>query len=488
MEYENRSHAKWYWVALLLLYSIATVYVVLVSNPYLYSSQDFRSALAGEKIDKTEPIPSPKKQLIIQNLDVPFPPTRMGWKRNSVEASDETRNRRYVEETKSPLLMELEGKPKEPVWLFAGDNLYMTDADGWLYSFGMDGQMLWKFQLHGPPGSRFITEPVVDNQLVYTSHTSGRVTAIDKKTGELKWLASVGEKSLSPPFVKNNHVYLVVQAYETAKGKNSKSEEKKATHMVQLNRETGEELNRSKNLDASAVMEFSYLEDENSLYLSSAEKIIAVQLPEMEEKWSKILSSEIIGPPVLAEGLVIVSLREGRLKAYGPKTGKDNWDEELGDPLVTPVTLLPIYQRVASITQNGYLHVIDIEEGERLWRFNISNENSIDSPWSARLNGKHIEELNMRWKYKGWTLWAPCVEKRICIYNPDRGQIVGRVMLSGQLASQPRFNKASFHVVLEQSSGFAIAEYIERIQHLRNQKESSQSEAKPKATSDSESI
>ena len=129
---------------------------------------------------------------------------------------------------------------------------------------------------------------------------------------------------------------------------------------------------------------------------------------------------------------------------------------------------MPIFNRASIVTDDGYLHMLDLDGYERVWRFDLNNENSTTLTWSARLSGNFIEELAMKWRYKGWTTWSPCVKDRICIYNPEKGQIVGRVMLSGSLASDPRFHKNSFHVVLKNEGSLALAEYTERGYYRKN--------------------
>jgi outer membrane protein assembly factor BamB len=190
--------------------------------------------------------------------------------------------------------------------------------------------------------------------------------------------------------------------------------------------------------------------------------MFAVQLPEMKVKWQKVLSSKIEGPPVVATKNVLVSLKEGKVKGYNMVTGKEAWEEDLKSPLQGQPTYVPIYNRAVAITKNGYLHVIDLDAGDRLWRFRLDNENDLKIPWTTRLSGKFIEALSMKWKYKGWTIWSPCVKDRICIYNPSEGQIVGRVMLSGNLLTQPLFAEQSFQVVLRTENGYTITKYEER--------------------------
>ena len=279
------------------------------------------------------------------------------------------------------------------------------------------------------------------------------------ESGKLLWSSRLDGELLSRGFIFENNLYVILKTKKPGKDKKKAGTQ---AQMVAISRIDGKLEKYSEDLGLKQEAQFSFDKNSNLLFITSAEKLVALKMPGMEPVWQKSLSSDVVGPAVIAEKRVLVSLKEGKVKVYNLTRGNEIHEIELEQPLASPPALIPIYNRAAVTSTDGYQHVMDLDGGKRLWRFDLNNKNNMWSSWSARLSGNFIEELQMKWRYKGWTIWSPCVQKRICIYNPEKGQIVGRVMLSGQLSSLPRFQERSFHVLLEQETGYALGHYMER--------------------------
>ena len=88
MEYENKYRPKWYQLGLLIFYSIAIVYTVLVNNPYLYSSKQYQEGLAGKKDNSFQPVVT---QLGAQksSLTEGQMPERFHWKMSASDPTNE---------------------------------------------------------------------------------------------------------------------------------------------------------------------------------------------------------------------------------------------------------------------------------------------------------------------------------------------------------------------------------------------------------------
>ncbi len=457
MEYENKYRPKWYQLMLLILYSIAVIYTVLVNNPYLYSSKQYQEGLAGKKDNSFQPVIT-KLGKSRSNLSESQSPSRFSWKMNASDPTDETRDRRYIEVTLTPLLMELDKKPEAPQWSLLKEHIIMASKES-LYGISFEGQTLWKFKSHNTREGGYFFEPVADASSIYLTNSSGHIYNLRLNDGRPLWSSHLQGEILSPGFLLNSSLYAILKTKKEAKDK--KKVGMKA-QLVSIHRMTGQIDKASEDLGLKQQSTFSFDKKSHLLFITSAEKLLALKLPEMTPVWQKSLSSHVIGPAVITENQVLVSLREGKLKVYSLTKGSEIHEVELEQPLASPPTLIPLYNRVAVTSTDGYQHVIDLDGGKRLWRFDLNNSNNIWSSWSARLSGNFIEELQMKWRYKGWTIWSPCVQKRICIYNPEKGQIVGRVMLGGQLSSLPRYQESSFHVLLEQETGYALGHYMER--------------------------
>jgi hypothetical protein len=68
----------------------------------------------------------------------------------------------------------------------------------------------------------------------------------------------------------------------------------------------------------------------------------------------------------------------------------------------------------------------------------------------------------MDWLHKGWTVWAPCYERRFCIYTPGKGQLIQRVQMSGIPLALPQPGDHSWLFFVQQKSGhYAISRLLE---------------------------
>lgn len=459
MNYEHRYRPKWWQVTLLAIYGTVSIYAVLVSNPYLYSSKEFQVGLAGKKEDGFEPIitslerPDAKSAKDIQN------PNRFGWKKQATEDSGETRDRRYIEMTLSPLFTELDKKPQNIQWRLLRDHVLALFEDGQVKAVDYEGKTLWTFTSQDVVASGFGPEPAADLDSVYLVAKNGRIYNLKLSNGRLYWKAQIHGQFLSDAFLDDKYLYLVEQISNYEPGKKTPQLQ---SYLRKVRRDSGTLAETSTELNVKGFSEFSYDRESQRLIVVSDERILSIQLPKMEIIWQKSLSSPVIGPAVIAEGQVMLSLKEGKFKSLELAKGSDAEEVDLEHPVASAPAYIPIHKRAAITTLDGYQHVVDTADGKRLWRFDLSNKNRITTSWSARLSGNFIEEMGMKWALKGWTIWSPCAEFRICIYNPEKGQIVGRVMLGGSLASLPEFKERSFHVVLEKDSSYAIGKYVEQ--------------------------
>ena len=459
-QFENRYQPKWYHTFSFVGFCIAVVYAVLVSNPYLYASKTFEEGLSGEKVNSQFPIPMNVKSSAFQDISLPEVPMFLNWSRSSVENSGETRDRRYKESESLRIETDDLADFSPLAWLWLEKQLIVVDESGPAHGFDLTGKKRWSVSVSESAAGPFLPNPISDGRVIYFVHPAGRILAFDKQNQRVLWSNQKQVEYLSDAFLFKNHIFVLARMDKVSEDKASDS--KKTVKIIKFDRKTGKVVKQSSSLDAKAQAALSFSIENQILFLSAEERLLAVQLPEMKVKWQKVLSSEIEGPPVVATKNVLVSLKEGKVKGFNMTSGKEAWEEDLKSPLQGQPTYVPIYNRAVAITKNGYLHVIDLDTGDRLWRFRLDNENSLKIPWSTRLTGKFIEELQMKWKYKGWTIWSPCVKDRICIYNPSQGQIVGRVMLSGNLQTQPLFGEKSFQVVLKADEGYTITKYLER--------------------------
>lgn len=462
MDY-NKKGVKWYWWTLLVVYTAGAIYALLTSNPYLYSQVEFQQALVGRKSNTPLRVVMSGAEKAAPEVHLsPLSLTLWGRDRKGVDPAEVTRNRRFVEESSSQIQWPKSFEPK--VWSSDEKGLVFVGGDGEVLAVDWEGFPVWRFSAE--KNLDFLRPTLLAQQVLLVSQ-QGHIYSLSRDKGELQWYSHFAQEIFSPAMIIQNKMYLAIRPWTREIKVNSQIvsgqdefKEDLSPGIAELDVHTGEWLRISAPLNLEQKVHWS--SNSKSLYLSHDRSLIEIDLTDLKQKRKKDFEAEIISPVMLIEKNIVVPTRDGRV--FGLRYDMDlDYESDMGYPIVTPPVFIPIFERLAMVTDNGYLQVVGAESGERRWRFNLQNESPSSLGWSSRLNGKHIEELNLGWRYKGWSLWVPCVKDRVCIYNPDQGQIIGRIMLSGAYTSPPYVDKKTFYFVLKENSQWKISKYIERV-------------------------
>lgn len=464
MEFERQPSLKWYWLVLISIYTLTIVALIFRGNPLLYSTEPLHSTLANNLPQVPQPIPSPQHQreLKLEISDVSWP--RLNIYNTGSDPTGISRDGKWAEQSSTSILYN--GLPVT-VLEWAGDShgLIIVNQDSVLLSYNLSGDLQWTFKLSGQ-GNHFY-KPVIDNQLVYLSHPSGRILALDRQSGQLQWMQEVSGSILNSPIVYKNSVY-VINHYGPQKTSSTSGSES-PYRLIEFNRQQGSWLRKSDHfgLKSSPLMSLIPSEgdkDLNYLFLASEDRIQAFDLNNLKLSWSQVISEPVIGYPVVQGSYVIVATQTGKVLALNHgKKGAITWEEDIGSPIASTPSYIPLYDRLSVLSKDGYLHVLDARSGKRQWRYNLQNENISMESWSAKLNARMIQLSEMRWSREGWTIWSPCVQNRLCVYNPDRGQILSRISLSASLASLPIFVDKDIYLL---TKGTADSKPVYFISHL----------------------
>ena len=181
----------------------------------------------------------------------------------------------------------------------------------------------------------------------------------------------------------------------------------------------------TKILDVRPKFQFSHAPELGLWILSSENKLTAVDPEKFEVVWTQTLTDPIQGPVTVVGSSLFVSSTAGKvIRLDGSKKGRQDWETELSRPPVSAPSFLPIMNKLSVLDDQGELQTVDAKSGKALWRYNIESKSDLKETWSARLKGMVIQETSMNWAYRGWTIWAPCSKNRLCIYNPEKGQLI----------------------------------------------------------------
>ena len=132
-----------------------------------------------------------------------------------------------------------------------------------------------------------------------------------------------------------------------------------------------------------------------------------------------------------------VANEEGVAFGIHLKKRQINWKYELPSPAKSNFAYVPSHGLVAVLTENGYLQTIEARTGEGHWRYNTSNTQNNHHVFTIRINNRGISKYSLNWSHKGWTIISPCANDRLCVFNPEKGQLINRLRLRGSLSQHP---------------------------------------------------
>jgi outer membrane protein assembly factor BamB len=492
MEYD-RHRTRWPHILLFLIYVGVVVYLLMSNNKYLYSHRELRLALAGERLESVAPVPKISGEP--PALGEPTYWSRGTPERTGHDGTGTTRDKDFVAEW-NKIVVE-EGAPNEiSSWASDDSGVYLTGSGPWAYAFDLEGNQRWRFRFAKRDTERGMLDPVLDDKQIYFTQPAGQIIALDKITGGLRWKLALAEEILTTPLIINDELWLVVKPLESERqrledkqdGALKSTKKPKAPNQAQyrfakLNRKTGELRGYSDLFAAKTPTHLTWDRSEKQILIVSDNKLSALTIEDGKIASTQTLPDAIQGPAVAAAGKVFVALTSGKIQAWDlSKKGKFEWELEIaGTPQSAP-TYIPTYDRLAVMTDDGQFHMVDLKKSEYLWKFSLDNRNPSHEIMAARLSGRHIENLGMKWEKKGWTAWAPCSDNRICIYNPDKGQLLARVPANGAVISPPLFVGKNFFLVTTEKSGdgrrFRLTHFMDEDAFKKKTKEAAEAAAK----------
>lgn len=469
MDY-RRNHTPWYWIALFILYVGGIVTMLFaIGNPYLYSTKILKNVLSVAKDETPLPTPRPDSQTDIpSSLGSELGSLRMNTQRTGVDLSAETRDRKWSENWSKAILTDVAFDfEKDQIHV---DNLgaFVARQNGEISYINLDGKLQWKFELTVAQDDFFLP-PMSDDQLLYLATSSGRIIAIRKDTGALQWHNRIAREIISAPLLRGEDLLIAIEPTSGLRAKFITEEKAKSRQdtkrfsLARLKRKTGEFVTLSDPFEAKSQIWISFQPESDTLVLSAKDRLLRMDGMKLSIRWSQILPEEILPPAMLPPGnLAFVSTLSGKVAAINiEKGGLQSWELDLESPIVGALTYIPVQELAAVETKDGYLHMVDLKKGERKWKLNLQNESPYHQGWSTRLNGQAIEIAGLKWHHKGWTLWSPCGSQKICVYNPEKGELLERIFLSGGVLGLPFFANKGFHILLKNKEGLRFSHMME---------------------------
>src|SRR5262245_35090937 len=237
-------------------------------------------------------------------------------------------------------------------------DVYMQGTQGALAGFTADGKVLWKhsmMELYGRltfPNSR-TASPVIDGDLVITRGITAnwgkdgpggdRFYAFDKKTGELVWSSSPGDR---PQDNSYSHPYLGwldgKRVLYSATGDGS---------VVCINARTGDPLWRVPLFKAGINA---------TVLVHKNDKVIAIYGTPYEQGQMVALKIPHVAPTNAADGAVVV-----------PRAQAELWSNDISTSTSSPIL---VGDRIYVVAEKGDLCSVDANTGKIFWKLKLGNE------------------------------------------------------------------------------------------------------------------
>lgn len=471
MEYDNFRSVAWHWLVLFYLYAAAVVGLVLYSNPYLYDQKDLKMALAGQQSEAAQPIPSPRNQIERGPAGVGSFTDRFGVTREGSDPSNTARARRFIKVSEHEI-MATEGINADlNHWWVDGDRAFNTSATE-LFAFNVEGGLQWKFTAHGPDGLKLL-KPTSDLHTVYLATNFGKLYAIKKSDGKLIWSLDAAEQFYSDPLLSGEQLILAAKPNLTTRLKlvpNNKENTNKDVSILEISKAKGEVAKSSPWIGALTDDNLTITTSEigDQLIIAQNHLLLSVDRATSNTIWQNELPDKTFGYPVIGADQVFVLTDNAHILAFETKKGKKNWEVDLEGSPVTPMSYIPSHNMLALNMKNGALLVLAAKDGEKKWRSSFDAGKVPRNTWSSRLNNKVITDLKLKWNFKGWALWSPCANDRICIFNPENGGQLGTVMTAGEVVGLPAYRTdKSVMMLVKQKDALKVSWFMDRPNYKR---------------------
>lgn len=454
MEYETRS-LRWYWLILLLIYCGISIYFLLKANPFLYSQGTLKAQQQVKTSESLEPWPPIDGQFALEKKASgegdPWPFLSFG--NLNMTSPDQTRNKSYTEYKSFPLKAAFKGEVK--ILHQAFDHILLKDEDNWIFNFDFKGNLRWSYGLNKEAE---LAQVLKDSVLLYLIRKNGSVTALQLSTGMPQWNLETEQSSSGQAWLENEFLILPVE----------KSNSKKITSsLLKIDRNQGRLVASMDGFEFKQAFKQVPLPGSDTRLVYAGTQVVAFQKP-LDDKlvkvlWSTTLPENISGELVTADSQIFVTTEGKRLYVLNAKKkGEALFDLDLDITPAGNLTYLPEMNRLAYLSDNGVMRVIDLKKEEMAWKFDLSIKAPLREIWASRLKGAYIQEFGMKWVDKGWTLWSPCRATMFCVYNPDRGQLIQRIELSGHPIALPVVTDDKIFALVKQTSGdLALAHLLE---------------------------
>ncbi len=320
----------------------------------------------------------------------------------------------------------------------AGGLIYTLDSGARVTGVTPSGTVAWSTDLipaSDDEGEATGGGMAYEGGVLYVSSGFGRLTALDAKTGAIRWQQRLEATGSGQPLVQNGLVYLVA-GDDTGWAIDAK------TGRVAWQVDASPSVSNVLGAPAPAIA------GDLAIFAFGSGDIVATFRRGGLRRWSSSVSGrregvarsgigDVTGPPVVVGNTVYVGNHSGRTVALSTDLGERRWTAEEG-------ALGPVWPAGGS--------VFLVSESGKLVRLNASDGRTI---WATKLPGFLKDKPRKRGPsyaqygpiIAGGRVIVPSSDGFIHFYNPESGALTARVPIAGGASSGPVVAGKTLYVV-----------------------------------------
>ena len=254
--------------------------------------------------------------------------------------------------------------------LLSFDNkLFYIDDVSNIYSLDLNLSILKKFTLYK---KKYFQDYLLkfslssDGEHLFISDNLGNVHSYDPKLNQIKWSSKLGVPFVSNLTLYKNNLYVIndngkIYSFDSKTGNQNWSYES-ATNII-------------KNYSAFQVV----VEQDNLIFSNDLGDLYCIDLIQKNLKWSVSLEANTnltnannllqISKIIIKDNNVFLSTNKNKFFNLNLNSGQVNWIVDLPD--VSTITSLVAQNKLINITDNGYILVLEKENGSILYKKNL---------------------------------------------------------------------------------------------------------------------
>ncbi len=308
---------------------------------------------------------------------------------------------------------------KSAAWTIDDQGVVAHTGDE-LRVYDKTGALKWSLE----PGEKTFCSgaPTVAAEVLFLCFQQGDVAAFYRETGKLAWLFHTGEKLNQMPALGPKGLLL------------PRNLDDKTWALQIIDPNSGKLVKEIEKLLGPVAGRPAFSKDGQLMsYATTNGHLYVRNLDSKNSLWKNEFPTGFGASPTIYGDRLYVISEDGVVFCYELKSGKEIWEYTLNQPTHSSLTIFPGLQQGAVLDDKGYLHLMDLKEGKRKWRFSTSSNAKTQRFMAIRLTNESLTKLSLTNEGKGWTLWGPCKDNQVCAIDPVKGILFRRLELSGPM-------------------------------------------------------